>query len=327
METLGLLEATFWETELGSTSPTLKFSQLFNHRQWRRSPRLLTGLLGLLLAIFSPIFSAPIEILTPAAIAQTNNCVLLKRGDQGSSVSQLQTNLINKGYPVGNVDGIFGTNTEVALKSFQRSSDLDPDGIYGPVTCNALTGTVTAIQSQPLGATATVAKAQPATTPSNTNSILLRQGDQGEAVSNLQQKLQLLGARIGVTGNFDNATRGAVENFQRSQGLEVDGIVGSQTNKSLENALLAGRTLTEDLRTDNFTGSSILDNIGKYVVAIPARSNISLADIQQFAPNAQVRRLRRGTFVHAGGYENREMAEGVSYLLRSQGFDARVIAQ
>jgi len=319
METLGLLEAAFWEMELGSTPPTLKFSlslsPLFCHRQLWRSPRFLTGLLGLLLAIFSPILSAPSEIFTPAAIAQTSNCVLLQRGDQGSTVSQLQTNLANKGYPVGSVDGIFGTNTEVALKSFQRNSGLIADGIYGPNTCSALTGTVT--------------KAQPATTVNNANAAptTLRQGDQGPAVSNLQQKLQFLGGNIGVTGNFDNATRKAVEDFQKSQGLTVDGIVGTQTHASLDNALLTGRKPIEELRTDNFTGLYIAANIGKYVVAIPSRSSTTLADVRQFAPEAQIRSLRRGTFVQAGRYENREMAEGISSLLRSQGFDARVITQ
>lgn len=331
METLGLSEAAFWETELGSASPTLKFSlslsSLFDHRQWWRSPRLLTGLFGLLLAIFSPILSAPSEIFTKAAIAQTNNCVLLKLGSQGSAVRELQTNLTNRGYSIGGIDGIFGSNTEAALKSLQRSSGLDPDGIYGPNTCNALTRGVTATQSQPFGATATVAKSQSATTPSNTSNITLREGNQGEAVTNLQQKLQLLGADIGTTGTFDQATRRAVENFQKSQGLGVDGVVGPQTHASLDNALLTGRKPIEELRTDNFTGSYIAANIGKYIVAIPSRSSRTLDDVRQFAPEAQVRSLRRGTFVQAGRYENREMAEGISELLRSQGFDARVITQ
>lgn len=314
METLGLLEAALWETELGSASPTLRFFPLFDPRQWWRSPRLLTGFLGLLLAIFSPVLSAPIEILTPAAIAQTNNCVLLQRGDRGSTVSQLQTNLTNKGYSVGGIDGIFGTNTEVALKIFQQNSRLDADGIYGPATCNALTGAVAATPSQSLNITETIAQFQPTTTTNNlANQNLLQQGDQGPAVSNLQEKLRFLGANIGVTGDFDNATRITVEDFQRSQGLTVDGIVGTQTNASLENALFASDFVTK--------------SVGKYVVAIPSRSNITLADIQQFVPDAQVRSLRRGTFVQAGRYENREMAEGISYLLRSQGFDARVITQ
>ena len=38
------------------------------------------------------------------------------------------------GYDTGGVDGIFGANTETAVKKFQKDLGLTQDGIVGPET-------------------------------------------------------------------------------------------------------------------------------------------------------------------------------------------------
>ena len=58
--------------------------------------------------------------------------VVLKRGDRGKAVRQLQAAL---DVPV---DGVFGPQTEKAVKSFQKSKGLTADGIVGPDTRDAL---------------------------------------------------------------------------------------------------------------------------------------------------------------------------------------------
>lgn len=55
----------------------------------------------------------------------------LKKGSRGSEVKELQQALKNKGYNVGVVDGIFGTKTDIALKSYQKSLGVTADGILG----------------------------------------------------------------------------------------------------------------------------------------------------------------------------------------------------
>jgi hypothetical protein len=64
----------------------------------------------------------------------------LKRGDRGDAVKQVQRALIAAGFGVGNAgaDGIFGKDTEAAVKGFQRRNNLDDDGIVGPITLRAL---------------------------------------------------------------------------------------------------------------------------------------------------------------------------------------------
>jgi peptidoglycan hydrolase-like protein with peptidoglycan-binding domain len=58
--------------------------------------------------------------------------VVVKRGDRGSAVRKVQEEL---GITA---DGVFGAQTERAVKRFQRSHDLMPDGIVGPLTRAAL---------------------------------------------------------------------------------------------------------------------------------------------------------------------------------------------
>lgn len=60
----------------------------------------------------------------------------LKRGTKGEDVKWLQQKLTEKGYPVGTIDGIFGTKTEQALKDFQ--TDVFVDGICGKLTIEKL---------------------------------------------------------------------------------------------------------------------------------------------------------------------------------------------
>ncbi len=58
--------------------------------------------------------------------------VIVKRGDRGAAVRSIQGEL---GIPA---DGVFGPQTERAVKRFQLRHDLVPDGIVGPLTRGAL---------------------------------------------------------------------------------------------------------------------------------------------------------------------------------------------
>ena len=58
---------------------------------------------------------------------------------------------------------------------------------------------------------------------------MLRAGDRGDAVRDLQQRLVAVGARIVIHGRFDTGTERAVRAFQEQRGLRVDGICGPET--------------------------------------------------------------------------------------------------
>lgn len=63
---------------------------------------------------------------------------LSKIGSRSDEVSAVQQALKEKGYYDYTVDGIFGTRTQSAVRSFQRDNGLDPDGIAGEKTLKAL---------------------------------------------------------------------------------------------------------------------------------------------------------------------------------------------
>lgn len=57
----------------------------------------------------------------------------LKKGSNGSEVVKLQQNLNQFGYMLA-VDGDFGTNTDRALRGWQKATGLTVDGSYGPAS-------------------------------------------------------------------------------------------------------------------------------------------------------------------------------------------------
>ena len=63
---------------------------------------------------------------------------VLRRGDRSSAVMYLQELLLSFLYPITNLDGVFGPETERAVKAFQTENNLTSDGIVGRNTWNAL---------------------------------------------------------------------------------------------------------------------------------------------------------------------------------------------
>lgn len=62
----------------------------------------------------------------------------LRKGAQGDDVREMQELLQKWGINVGNIDGIFGKQTEAAVKGFQKAQGLTVDGVCGPATWAAL---------------------------------------------------------------------------------------------------------------------------------------------------------------------------------------------
>lgn len=71
-------------------------------------------------------------------LAQSALAASYQRGSTGSTVKQIQTKLKNWGYYSGSVDGIYGSATEAAVRTFQRKNGLAVDGKAGPQTLKAL---------------------------------------------------------------------------------------------------------------------------------------------------------------------------------------------
>lgn len=89
----------------------------------------------ILLILFLAILSAIIY----AAVSKYQTVeALSKYGSRGDEVRQIQTKLKRWGYYNGNIDGIYGSQTLAAVKSFQKKNGLTVDGIAGPKTLKAM---------------------------------------------------------------------------------------------------------------------------------------------------------------------------------------------
>ena len=71
--------------------------------------------------------------------------------------------------------------------------------------------------------------------PPSGNRPVLRRGSKGDAVGELQRRLQAVGFMVAVDNDFGAGTEVAVAAFQKQRGLQpVDGIVGKETWKALD---------------------------------------------------------------------------------------------
>ncbi len=62
-----------------------------------------------------------------------------------------------------------------------------------------------------------------------------------------------------------------------------------------------------------------------YVVVIPGDSEKLLTTVKSYIADAFLAKDKRGTYIHAGGFKNRQEAECASNFLRSYSLDARVV--
>lgn len=63
---------------------------------------------------------------------------VLRRGNRGAPVRELQDRLRAHGFDPGPIDGDFGPRTEQAVRAFQQARGLQIDGVVGPQTWKAL---------------------------------------------------------------------------------------------------------------------------------------------------------------------------------------------
>ena len=73
------------------------------------------------------------DVLSPGEYYPT-----LRKGDRNEYVLHWQKFLNMSGFPCGAEDGIFGKNTEHAVKEYQEAHGLVPDGIIGKNTWNSV---------------------------------------------------------------------------------------------------------------------------------------------------------------------------------------------
>ncbi|MDD3244021.1 MAG: N-acetylmuramoyl-L-alanine amidase [Eubacteriales bacterium] len=86
--------------------------------------------------------AAPIKAANPYGVPVITKGHMLRRGSRGDEVRWLQWELEQAGYTVGEagVDGVFGGDTDAALRAYQADHGLKADGIAGPLTFKMMNG-------------------------------------------------------------------------------------------------------------------------------------------------------------------------------------------
>ena len=117
----------------------------------------------------------------------------LHNGSRGDDVKELQQALIDLGFLKGTADGVFGNNTENAVRAFQKKFKLDVDGLAGKKTREMILQKAEeknkpkATKTPKPAATPTPqATAQPTGHIFSGNYNTSRSGDQGKRVTLLQ---------------------------------------------------------------------------------------------------------------------------------------------
>lgn len=168
--------------------------------------------------------------VTPDDLAPQYPGIAIKNGASGTSVQQIQQalNIVGQEYtgiPVLVEDGVFGAETERAIRRFQELFGLEVDGIVGMNTWNKLFEVSKSIQQG----------TRPSPDFPTYPGTILQSGSRGNDVRLIQERLNFIAMyyknipSVVADGVFGPLTTNAVRAFQMMLGLEVDGIVGLQT--------------------------------------------------------------------------------------------------
>ncbi len=158
---------------------------------------------------------------------------ILKSGDRGIAVNKMQgyLNLCQKAGYIHTLlaeDGIFGAKMSLAVKEFQLFARLNPDGVIGSNTWDAIMETI-----KNMNITTNI--------PVASSAFYLQSGNTGIDVFKMQEYLNEIAAvdpclrPVFVDGSFGNSTRIGVQQFQYLHAMTIDGLIGSATWDAIVN--------------------------------------------------------------------------------------------
>lgn len=174
-------------------------------------------------------------------------------GDSGDRILEYQKRLQQLGYLTTEPDGVYGKDTQMAVRRFQMQNQLVEDGYLGPTTREKL------MSDDAVG-----------------NALSLSM--QGSDVLNVQARLHALNYMRAqdVNGYFTSLTEQAVRLFQKNNNLQIDGKVGRNTMRVLmsDSAVRASSPVTppssnpsnpSNPGTNPGNGSSVQQKINRFI--------------------------------------------------------------
>ena len=166
----------------------------------------------------------------------------------------------------GEIDGVNGTYTKLAIKEFQKRAGLKIDGVLGPNTKSALES----------GEEAYIAIGGQETVDLSQFEITVETQD-------LQEKLTELNIYTGdIDGVFGFQTMISLKEFQKKAGLKVDGIYGANSKAALEKgeeSYVATESISveETIKTETVTSKT---------ETVTSSNSTLTVDLKNYNPNS-----------------------------------------
>jgi peptidoglycan hydrolase-like protein with peptidoglycan-binding domain len=246
-EARDLAAAELWDLSLGRSRARRRAAELQFVPAATRAKRISIGAVAALAVGPSASIAADGKGAASAAgpapagpPTTTEHTLVLSPESEGRQVTLLQRALGDV-----KVDGVYGPETEAAVRQFQTSRGLAVDGVVGQQTTSALRDRATATatfasfhattpgetQATPeSSAGASALGSEAGSGASEAGSGASEAGASEAATASAVKRLQAA-LKLPVDGEFGPETFAAIERLQARHGLSVDGVVGPQTWK------------------------------------------------------------------------------------------------
>jgi peptidoglycan hydrolase-like protein with peptidoglycan-binding domain len=153
----------------------------------------------------------------------------------GAIITDIQRELVRRGFFEGGVDGFYGPKTDRAIREFEQAAGLKPSPQPGEALLQA-------IQHAPARVTKATSVAAPARPAPVRNDVVAERPAPSRRVIALQRVLAEFGyGQIKPTGIIDPETQAAIERFERERRLPVTGQATDRVVREL--AAVTGRTV------------------------------------------------------------------------------------
>jgi lysozyme family protein len=209
---------------------------------------------------------------SPASGFGVPDVLILRRDDQGKEVLALQQAL---GLTGDAADGFFGPQTEQALKAFQASKGLSPDGVAGPSTLAALGLRFGEQVEQPAAEIAPIQLESPELIKSLEDLVAAKAvvsldslASNPDLTEQIQSRLSAIGLlqATDIDEIFGPKTKAAIEAFSRASFL--DNATTGKLGPTFAKKLLDARGVPLGIRQDVDLGASTVAASGAFAKAL-----------------------------------------------------------